>query len=387
MDIRNNEKITATRKFRIILIVLYPIYFILSFIPRNKKTFVFGSSTGYKFSDNSKYLFIKYSFKYGKSRNIIWITRNKKIAEKITENKLKAYYIYSLKGIYFQLTAKYVFYSHKIYDISPILTAGAKIIALWHGIPIKLIGPEVDHKSGGDLKKTIRNIVNKFFPYSYYMHADYVISPMRKFNDRYNRGFICSKPVILNASQPRVQYLKKDSFYCYNDNLIFNSGDCHFFKKIKRYKTVIYWLPTFRVTGMKSFAKQCMCRIKYFNKINKVLVETQCLLIIKLHPIDGDIMQEFMSNSYSNILIYEGYDPYPLLRNVDILISDYSSIIYDFLSISGEVVLFCFDKKEYLKNVGLYCDLETEFNKLTIIYSWSGFINFFDKRLPVLIKN
>ena len=55
-------------------------------------------------------------------------------------------------------------------------------------------------------------------------------------------------------------------------------------------------------------------------------------------------------------------DIYPFLKHVDLLITDYSSIYFDFLLLDRPIIFFCFDLEDYLaKNRDMYF----EYNKVT----------------------
>ena len=56
-------------------------------------------------------------------------------------------------------------------------------------------------------------------------------------------------------------------------------------------------------------------------------------------------------NKYSNIIVIDKYeDVYDSLKDTDILVSDYSSMVFEALYLSKPVVLFCPDYETYKKN-------------------------------------
>ena len=53
-------------------------------------------------------------------------------------------------------------------------------------------------------------------------------------------------------------------------------------------------------------------------------------------------------------------DVYPYLQNTDVLITDYSSVYYDYLLLEKDIVLFLFDRERYVsENRNLILDLDT----------------------------
>lgn len=68
--------------FNKILLYLFslPIILVLKFIPKNKSTYIIGSSLGNHFSDNSKYFYLYFHFiEKDKNKQLIWITKNKEV--------------------------------------------------------------------------------------------------------------------------------------------------------------------------------------------------------------------------------------------------------------------------------------------------------------------
>ena len=74
--------------------LMFVIYILVYFLPRNRNIWVFGSGIGMNFSDNAKYLFLYCS-------NIdhmysCWITRNRDLVKRLRLEGLNAHYKYSL---------------------------------------------------------------------------------------------------------------------------------------------------------------------------------------------------------------------------------------------------------------------------------------------------
>ena len=72
-------------------------------------------------------------------------------------------------------------------------------------------------------------------------------------------------------------------------------------------------------------------------------------LTIKLHPSDKSL--ENIDQEFSNIeIIDQNQDVYTLLEKSDIVMSDYSSMVFEALYLSKPVILFCPDYDTYQKN-------------------------------------
>ena len=110
------------------------------------------------------------------------------------------------------------------------------------------------------------------------------------------------------------------------------------------YKKIFLWMPTFRVgisdnrsdsTKIQKLGIPLFNSITDLRDINDFLKNNDNLLIIKLHP--RQKIDKLITEHFSNIIILTGddakklnIDNYKLLKNVDALISDYSSIVYTY---------------------------------------------------------
>ena len=135
-------------------------------------------------------------------------------------------------------------------------------------------------------------------------------------------------------------------------------------------KKIVMWAPTFRGNG--SFGT---------NDIPEEMLSLQNSLgdeyyyIIKLHP---NVASKY--NLDNCIFATE-----ELFSVVDILITDYSSIMYDFLLLGKQIVLYVPDYDEYLRQRGMYIDYRKEF-KFPIIDRF-GIIDQTIKELKLVSKD
>lgn len=125
-------------------------------------------------------------------------------------------------------------------------------------------------------------------------------------------------------------------------------------------------MPTFRY---ELEDKSIMQKIKEGNffafadfdgeKLNKELKKRHQYLIVKLHPYEMRLFDNFKSQ-YSNIsflnndyLFDHNYDLYELLGDTDFLMTDFSSIYFDYLHLNKPIVFVTNFLKQYEKTRGL----------------------------------
>ena len=336
----------------ICLMLLFPVYLLSKIIPKNKKLYIFGSSQGLQFADNSKYLFLYVSNNI-KTVKPVFITRKKEIAANLNGNSLAAIYLFSLKGFWTVLRAGTAFISYSDMDISPILTGGTKIIQLWHGTPLKKIGYDTNHNTDdfkGRLKQSLKTFVYSLFPYLITSKGfDKIIVTSDFVRSSYRSAFGRNDDDIIVVGNPR------------NDGLLDNKIlDKSVFPEInslnqlrEKSKTIIAWLPTYRLPAPVNIVNLMENYGFDIREFNKLLEKNSASLIIKPHVVDKEILQDQIKGS-DRIIAYEESDPYPLLKYSDILITDYSSVYFDFLLLNRPIIFAPFDFEDYIQTNGSF---------------------------------
>ncbi len=107
-------------------------------------------------------------------------------------------------------------------------------------------------------------------------------------------------------------------------------------------------MPTHRKEGKVNFSKFL---INELQTINNNMIKMNAIFLIKLHfyhQKDIDNQQQ----QFSNIIFIKDYDIqqdiYSVLAFTDLLITDYSSIFFDYLFTQKPILFFPFDKKDYV---------------------------------------
>ncbi len=341
----------------IVLMLLFPLYFISKMISKDKQLYIFGSSLGYHFADNSKYLFL-YASENVKHIKSVFISKNKDVVTFIKSNGMNAEYLYSISGLRTVIRAKKTFISHSIEDIHPVLISGSEVIQLWHGTPLKMIGYDSDwisHNGKDKIRNVLRKISYSIIPYLYSSRFfDRIIISSDYICPSFKSAFNISETMIDVMGQSRNDSMSRD--YLFTEKL---------FPEIKalenlraKYEYVISWLPTHR-KPVPIDILNLMNDYKFdIDNYNEKLRNLNAVLLLKPHFLELEIVEDIIKDK-SNILIYRHVDPYPLLRFTDILITDYSSIFFDFLIMNRPIIFAPFDFNDYIKNnVGLYYDYD-----------------------------
>ena len=306
-------------------ILFLPLDALNKILPKNPKKMFFYSNLGFR--DNVKALYDYVVLNgYNDSFEIVVATDE---FEQYRETSPKNVKFVSLKkGIFHFLSSKYAFYSFGKYPIMP--AKGQKVVNLWHGMPLKRIGRlEAGHQKDKQ---------------NYFSH---LIATSPFFAEIMKKAFGAKNEQVIITSQPRCDDMFKESKK--------HDGFSEFSK-------IIFWLPTFSSSKkLNKDDKVCYDEISPFDtqfleRVNEALKEKNALLIIKPHPMDDACIPR---RAYSNLFYVTdssiaemGYNLYSLLSHCDLLVTDFSSIYFDFLMLDRPIAFAGLDFEEYSKNRG-----------------------------------
>ena len=167
-------------------------------------------------------------------------------------------------------------------------------------------------------------------------------------------NFNCDEEKMLPLGYPR------------NDLLFGEKIDLHKFFSAANFDKAVYWMPTYRQHkngkyNTSSISFPIIYDEKIAERISQKAAEERVLIIIKPHPAQD--MSRITKLNLQNIVFIDNeflsknrLENYELLRSVDALISDYSSVYYDYLLCDKPIGL-CFDDfEEYSSNEGFTVD-------------------------------
>ena len=316
------------------------------FFPRNKHLWLTGkiSEWGYgdfappDFFDNSKYFFLY--LVNNTNEKVYWVSSSKSEIELLKKYNLPYIKYGTVKYFFTTLRAKYFFHHYGINQINPILQANSIQIDFWHGTPLKKIRYDVVPKATGKMHFIARFIgIGK---------TEYLSSTSEYLtNNILARAFDLPLEQCINFGYPRTDVMKltkEESLeFCrkYTNELLPYIETC------SRFKKVFLYMPTWRDDDPDYFSKANID----FEKLNEKMKELGYAFFLKLHP-----LTKFTAvDKYSNIFqIKNDVDIYPFLTFTDFLITDYSSIYFDYLMIDKEIIFIPYDYENYVRNRELY---------------------------------
>lgn len=351
-------RILKVSKHRIMNVILkvsrFLFYWIFALIPKKKNLWVFSGFAKSSYMDNTQY-FYEYIIKNHPEIKAVWLTKNNQVFTQLNKENKLCYKMNSFKGLWVMVRAKLAISDHfKMSDYTPRygFNARTKFVNLWHGVgpkSMKPVGNKISNSSvpGTRLSEDIiindnDKILTKVIkPIKYFF-----IAPFRELFEEYY-GIVCpGQPFRDIVANPWKVPLDAQLACGYPRNIITYEN---INKKPERYK--ILYAPTYRWEPMTELS-MVKDFIKNIAKINEVLEKIDATFAFRLHP---HTWRNYASrinraiSAYPRFEVSSEKDIYASLHEYSQIITDYSSIGYDFLITQRPVIYFAFDMETYEK--------------------------------------
>lgn len=324
----------------------YSFYYVL--FPIDNKMIFFESFNGNSFSCSPKAIY-NYLISHDeyKDYKFIWafkdlekdhIKNNKNTI--IVKSKSFKYYYYLSKSKYWIVNS--------LLDLSVIKKSKQVYVQCWHGTPLKKLRCDIN-VTGGVLNTKEEVIKRNNLDVK---KIDYFISPSKyatsKFISAFNLKELNKEKIIIEKGYPR------------NDKLInYNNNDIEKIKKdlnIPTDKKVILYAPTFRDDEHTSGVGYTYKLNIDFDSLQKEL--KNYIILFRAHYF---IANSFEFDKYKDF-IYDvsKYDDINDLYIIsDLLITDYSSVFFDYAILERPIIFYMYDYDNYKNNLrDFYIDLK-----------------------------
>ena len=268
-------------------------------------------------------------------------------SEVFYENEWKKI-IYDLKFVKYYAKAKCTFVSdYYLPAFANKPRKGSHLVQLWHGCG-------AFKKWGYSTKDSSWGLKGNYFK-KFNVHKTYtdIITSSEYVNPAYAEAFDAEPSKIKALGVART-----DVFF---DNEFVKEKTEEVYKKynINRDKRIILWAPTYRGDNLqKSYNEITFDLEKMYNELKDDYV-----LLLKLHPhlAKGFNAQTF-APEYMKDFAIKPHPAYPienLLCAADILISDYSSLIFEYSLLEKPMIFFAYDLEEYESGRAFYYDYQS----------------------------
>ena len=232
--------------------------------------------------------------------------------------------------------AKYIFTDSGIRP-KYVKKKGQIFVNTWHGTPLKLMG--ADNVSE---QHRIGNVQHPL------LSSDYLLYPNDYMKDKMLNSYMIEKiypgKVLLEGYPRNSVFFDEDKRKKFKEKLGFQD------------KEVFIYMPTFRgLFKDRDDEKQKDEIYEYLLQLDGYLSDDQ-VFIVKLHVLNQERID---FSKFEHIKTFpEGYETYDVLNMADVLVTDYSSVFFDFANTKRKIILFNYDEDDYMAYRGTYFSLD-----------------------------
>lgn len=212
---------------------------------------------------------------------------------------------------------------------------GQIYINTWHGTPLKTLGRDIKNSGKHTHKNIQRNI----------LHTDILLMPNHftadKLMEAYDlRGIFNGEVYLTGNARVDLNFL--------------NQNEMRKKYKLPENKKIILYAPTWKKNISSTTEEDILLLLDEVNQIQSS-VSSEFVVLLKAHYF---IYERFAALGYQDKVLPNWIDTNELLSCVERLITDYSSIFFDFLPLGRPIYFYIPDKDFYAKTRGFYLDIE-----------------------------
>lgn len=276
----------------------------------------------------------------------------------------------SLAGLWQFLRAGRVFFTHGHYRFVRSSRSGRKLINLWHGMPLKAIG--LLDETGSDTLQA----------------ADAAIATSGFFQPLMASAFGLPVENVAVTGLPRCDRLfaPSEAARAFRQRML---GDD---------RRLLFWMPTYRISAVGDLRQDCAssreaCLAQFVHDLqvlSRLAGEKRLRVVVKIHPMDFVNAEQLPELPRLALLragegVLRELDVYDLLSVADGLITDVSSVCFDFMVTRKPVLITKHLVSDYTRK--LVFDKERLFDAVYTCASMDGAGEFLDavgdeRRLP-----
>jgi CDP-glycerol glycerophosphotransferase (TagB/SpsB family) len=309
-------------------------------VPRDDRLVAFGAARD-RFGDNTAYLYL--SLAHSSPNRCVWITGSAALVERLRAAGFAAERRWSFRGVLTSLRAGSYVISSYTSDVNRWFADGARTVNLWHGVPLKRIERDI---AGGPLSRIYedRQPIKAAFR-DQTRPPDVLLAPSRYIAEQcFTSAFAVPPERCLPVGYPRTDHFFEPPESPPHDLLV---ADPSKWREIRDRARVVGYFPTWR-DGQFELATPGGLDL---DRLAAELAAIGCHLVFKPHivtipppPVRGatTLGQRDDADAY--------------LPLCDVLVTDYSSLAFDFMLLDRPLVYFVPDLDDYTRSRGFYFD-------------------------------
>jgi CDP-glycerol glycerophosphotransferase (TagB/SpsB family) len=307
-------------------------------VPRDPRLWLLTSGDG-GFAGNPKYLFM-WLLSHRRDLRPVWLAQDDETSSFLTRLGWPVVRRTSWRGLLLLLRSKV-----QVFDGTPAIFvsavgAGAIRVNLWHGVGVKNVESSIS--VGPTAANYERSEAAARF-LARYVEPDLLITSSPLQTRRLARAFQIPEDRCLELGTPRLDVALDPALRTQALRL---SDASAMLAGFERHAEVYVYMPTFRDSGRDFFLSAIPDPVG----LNRILAERNAFLWLKPHRKTTTAL--VIPPACKNIGWWDpAVDFYPMLGQFSCLITDYSSILFDYIAVKDRgAVLYTFDWIEYSTN-------------------------------------
>ncbi|PAE09550.1 CDP-glycerol--glycerophosphate glycerophosphotransferase [Terribacillus saccharophilus] len=338
MNVKNKLKNTALRAYKVGFHLMGKV------LPVNKKLIIFESFLGKQFSDNPRALYEHIQNAYPEYQ-LYWSVDSRYVS--LFERKgIPHIKRFSLQWMFKMTRARYWITNSRLPLWIPKPTH-TTYLQTWHGTPLKKLAADMEQvlMPGTDTEKYKRNFKKEASKW------DYLISPNAYSSEIFRRAFSFDKS-MLETGYPRNDYLINSNNQVMIDHL-------KVINQLPKDKKIILYAPTWRDNQFYGKGKYKFDLELDLKRMREQLGD-EYIVLLRLHYLVSENIELAGLEGFAyDFSAYEDIRDLYLIS--DVLITDYSSVFFDYANLRRPMFFFVYDIEDYRNNLrGFYLDFEKE---------------------------
>ena len=315
-------------------------------VPRDRRLIVFFGRDGGRFLDNCKHLFARASERTDLGIRPVFLAADAFLQARLADAGGQSLVASRPLALWKWLRAGTIVVDNVdwLHGVRFAASRGARMVQLWHGIPLKKV--QLSRVAERNTRKPWweRSLFQMFLVLvGRRTRMDWMLSTSRFVTEHaFRSSFLYDR--VSHAGYPRNDVLLGEGTAL--SEIGVDPVACEAIAKYRAHSPrgqVVLFAPTFREALDDPFVSG---RID-LRELASATHRQGALLLVKLHPImQGRVRMPDQQTGM--VFVAPDSDAYPLLRAVDVLVTDYSSIFFDYLLLDRPVVFLCHDLANYL---------------------------------------
>jgi CDP-glycerol glycerophosphotransferase len=320
------------------------LFLLIGLLPADRKLVVFESYLGKQYSCNPRAIY-EYLREKHPDYQLYW-SIDPRFAKAFAGKGLKTVNRFSFQWLFIMARARYWVSNSRLPLWIP-KPAHTVYLQTWHGTPLKRLAADMEevHMPGTDTHSYKKNFLAEAERW------DYLVSPNRYSSDIFRSAFAFNKTMI-ESGYPRNDFL-------FHPDLSKIAIGIKERLSLPQNKKIVLYAPTWRDNEFYDRGKYKFNLELDLNRMREKLGD-EYIVLLRMHYLIAENLDLSAYDGFAlDVSTHE--DIRELYVISDLLVTDYSSVFFDFGNLKRPMIFFVYDLESYRDNLrGFYFDFERE---------------------------